>query len=343
VTVAILTDERFLLHDAGPGHPERAERLALAMDDVRRSPVRGTVALPCEPASLEDVLRVHDPAYVDLLRATAGRPRVRLDPDTSTSPRSFEVAMLAAGAAIGATLAVTRAGHRGAFATVRPPGHHARPGAAMGFCLLNNVAIAAEHALTNGLARRVLILDPDVHHGNGTQETFWERDDVLYVSTHQWPLYPGTGAVEEIGEGAGRGFTVNLPLPRGSGDADLVHVHEAVVGPIVDAWRPDLFLVSAGFDTWHRDPLGGMRVTERGYDALFGLFRRWADAHAPGRIAFVLEGGYDADGVGAGVRAALEAMAAETAPLPVTLDDPSPAAVTVAREARSVRDGARVA
>jgi acetoin utilization deacetylase AcuC-like enzyme len=197
----------------------------------------------------------------------------------------------------------------GAFALVRPPGHHARPDAAMGFCLLNNVAIAAEHAVREGGCRRVLVLDPDVHHGNGTQEAFWERDDVLYVSTHRFPFYPGTGAPEETGAGAGSGFTVNLPLSAGAGDADLLHLHERVVAPIVREWEPDLILVSAGFDTWRDDPLGGLSVGEEGFRALFALYRSWADACCPGRLAFVLEGGYDPAGLVAGVRAALEAAA----------------------------------
>jgi len=189
----------------------------------------------------------------------------------------------------------------------------------MGFCLFNNVALAAAHAVEALGRRRVLVLDPDVHHGNGTQRAFYGRRDVLYVSSHRFPFYPGTGWFDELGTGEGEGFTVNLPLPPGMGDADFHHLYDRVVGPIVAEYRPELILISAGFDTWKRDPLGGMRVTEDGYAALFGLFRRWADAHCPGRIAATLEGGYDPAGLVAGVRVALEILSGER-PAPEGID-----------------------
>jgi acetoin utilization deacetylase AcuC-like enzyme len=206
----------------------------------------------------------------------------------------------------------------------------------MGFCLFNNVAIAAEHAIAELGCRRVLILDPDVHHGNGTQHAFYGRRDVLYVSSHRYPFYPGTGWFDEVGVGEGEGFSVNLPLPPGMGDAEFLHLYEQVVSPIVGQYRPDLILVSAGFDTWREDPLGGMRMTEPGYAALFGLFKRWADDHCPGRIAAALEGGYDPAGLVAGVRSAIGILAGSRA-MPAPLDAPVlPPAREIAAQAKHV-------
>ncbi len=310
----ILRDERFLLHDAGPGHPENAARLRAVMDDLAARPVAGTVVLAPRPATRAELLAVHHASHVDTVEATAERAATRLDADTATCADSWVVARLAAGAALAATEAVCAGEARGAFALVRPPGHHAESGRAMGFCLFNNVAIAAAHALRALECRRILVLDPDIHHGNGTQHRFETSDEVLYVSSHRYPFYPGTGWYDETGSGRGAGFSINLPLPMGTGDAELLHVYEQVVSPVVRAWQPDLILVSAGFDTWHGDPVGDMAVTERGFSALFSLFRSWADAHCPGRLACVLEGGYDPAGVTAGVRAALLAMTAATTP-----------------------------
>lgn len=306
--VLILRDAAFLDHRPGAGHPERPERLRAIYQDLDAHPVPGTTTEAPTEAPDEAILRVHDAAYLKRIAATAGVPETWLDPDTRTSPGSYAAARLAAGAAVGAVDAVLEGRAGGAFALVRPPGHHAEADAAMGFCLLNNVAIAAAHAVADGGLSRVLVLDPDVHHGNGTQRSFWRRRDVLYVSTHRHPFYPGTGWVDEVGAGDGEGFTVNLPIPAGMGDADLVHLYRSVVEPVVDAYRPELILVSAGFDTYLADPLGGMRMTGAGYLALFRLYRSWAERHCPGRLALALEGGYDLAGLVLGVRAGLTAM-----------------------------------
>jgi len=314
MTTLILRDDRFLGHDAGPGHPENRLRLAAVHESLDRQPFAGTTTAAPPLIERAQLLAVHDSQHIARVEATEGLLSVQLDPDTATCPVSWQVAQLAAGAACRGAEAVVSGEHHGAVALVRPPGHHAEPDRAMGFCLFNNVAVAAQHALDQLGCRRVAIIDPDVHHGNGTQHAFWDRDDVLYVSSHRFPFYPGTGAHNEVGQGAGAGHTLNLPLPAGLGDVDFLHVYQAVVEPILLAYNPDLIIVSAGFDTWHRDPLGGMAITAQGYAALFALFRSWADACCPGRLLSVLEGGYDPAGVVAGVRAAITASTDSTAP-----------------------------
>ena len=230
---------------------------------------------------------------------------------------------------------------RNAFAVVRPPGHHAEPDQAMGFCLLNNAAIAAEAARRAGAAR-VLIVDWDVHHGNGTQDIFAARDDVLYMSVHQYPFYPGTGAAREVGGGAGRGATVNCPLPGGQGDADYGVVFHDLFLPAARAFRPDLVIVSAGFDAHARDPLAGMRVSERGFAAMASVLAELADEACGGRLALMLEGGYDLAALTASVRATLEVMAGRRedfgpgGPDPATLDAIGEARDALAAAGRAV-------
>ncbi len=326
----VIRDDIFLAHDPGLQHPENAARLAATHDDLAARPIAGTVSAPARPATRAELLSIHSPRAVDAVAATAGKLVAQLDPDTISCAESFDVACHAAGAVIDACRAVASGSADGAFALVRPPGHHAEPGKSMGFCFFNNVAIAAARALDEGLASRVLILDPDVHHGNGTQHAFEHRNDVLYVSSHRFPFYPGTGWYEETGTDDGRGFTVNLPLTEGMGDGDLLHMYAHVVDPIVRAWEPDLILVSAGFDTWHADPLGGLSVTEAGFTSLFTLFESWAAAHCPGRLVAALEGGYDPAGVVAGARSAIEVMAGARR-ASVDVSAPSPAALETAR------------
>ncbi len=332
----ILRDRRFLSHDPGAGHPENPGRLQAVHDDLDAHEIPGTCTRTPRSAHRKELERVHDAAHVDRIRATEGLERVQLDPDTATSAGSYEAAMRGAGAVLQGTEAVVGGEARGAFALVRPPGHHAESFTAMGFCLFNNVAVAAAHALEELECKRVLILDPDVHHGNGTQHSFWDRRDVLYVSSHRFPFYPGTGAFDEVGTGAGEGYTVNLPMPAGMGDADFYHLYRHVVEPVVNEYRPDLILVSAGFDTWVNDPLGGMAMTAGGYGALFGLFLRWAEEHCPGRVVFALEGGYDPPGLVAGVRAALE-LTSGAAEAPEGIEaPPGQPAQEIARHARRV-------
>ncbi len=314
VKTFVYRDESFLAHDPGEGHPENSRRLAAVYRSLDDDPIPDVVTAATREATPREIERVHAPSHLLAMARTSDRPRVMLDPDTTTSARSYEAALKAAGSTLAGVEAVVGGEASGAFTLARPPGHHAEADHAQGFCLFNNVAVAAQHALEEGGLRRVLVLDPDVHHGNGTQHSFWESREVLYVSSHRYPFFPGTGAATEIGAGPGRGYTVNMPLPESMGDADFYFLYDTVVAPIVREFRPELIIVSAGFDTWLRDPLGGMRQTAEGFQALYGLFRRWADLYCPGRIVCTLEGGYDPAGVVAGTRAALGAMTAEKAP-----------------------------
>ena len=311
--VLLLTDPAMLTHDPGPGHPERPARLEAVLGALRTPPVPGTDWRAPRPATREQVARVHDPLYVDAVDALRGQYAV-LDGDTFTSPRTVEAAWLAAGAAIDAVEAVVRGEARRAFALVRPPGHHAERDHAMGFCFFNNVAVAAAHARAALGCERVLVVDWDVHHGNGTQHAFEERRDVLVFNTHQFPLYPGTGGAPETGRGEGDGFTVNVPLPRGSGDAEYAAVYDELLVPIAEAYRPDLVLVSAGFDPHRDDPLADMAVSGEGFAHLCGVVRGIADAHAGGRLVLLLEGGYDLAALATSVRGCVEVAAGADAP-----------------------------
>jgi acetoin utilization deacetylase AcuC-like enzyme len=306
MSTLVLTDPKFLDHDPGPGHAESPARLDAIMSELGRAPLDGLEIETPRLATDAEIDAVHRPAYRASLAARAGE-YVDLDPDTSMSPGSWEAARLAAGAAVGAVEAVMAGRADNAFALVRPPGHHARPDRAMGFCLLNNAAIAAESARRTGAAR-VLIVDWDVHHGNGTQEIFAARDDVLYMSVHQFPFYPGTGAASEVGAGAGRGATVNCPLPGGQTDADYGVVFHDLFLPVGRAFAPDLIIVSAGFDAHARDPLAEMRVTERGFAAMGSALSELAAATCGGKLVLLLEGGYDLAALAASVRASLEVL-----------------------------------
>jgi len=263
-------------------------------------------------ATHDQLARVHDIHYINRISELRDRS-VALDPDTYTSPASYEIALLSAGAAIDAVERTMSGSHTYALAMMRPPGHHAEHAHAMGFCLFNNVAVAAAHARHVLGAKRVAIVDYDVHHGNGTQHMFDRDPTVLYISTHQYPYYPGTGASEEIGVGPGEGFTVNLPLESGGTDADFEHVFDRVALPVLRQFSPDLILVSAGFDAHQRDPLATMRATEAGFAAMTTALRRVADDVCKGRMALVTEGGYDLKALDASLEAVVQTMSGPAA------------------------------
>ncbi len=286
----IIFHPKFLDHHQGPGHPESRARLEAVRERLTAEGLWDQVVSP-GPAPLASIERVHAPAYVEMLRSMG---EGRIDGDTASHPETYDISVLSAG---GALAAVDRAlaGDQ-VMALLRPPGHHATPDSGMGFCYLNNIAIAAEEAARRG--RRAAIVDIDLHHGNGTEQAFYERDDVLFVSTHQWGIYPGTGSAESVGEGRGKGFTVNVPFPGGAGDSAFEEPFVRVVLPVLRQFRPDVILVSYGADGHARDPLGDLRLTSSGYVGLTRHLRDAARELCGGRIAYLLEGGYDLGALG---------------------------------------------
>jgi acetoin utilization deacetylase AcuC-like enzyme len=309
---AVVIDREYLRHDPGRFHPERPERLRVLLDLAEEVDPDHFRLLPPRSASREEIAACHSDDYIELVRATSEKNRYALDGDTVTSRDSFGVGLLAAGGFLKLLDAIAAGEHRSGFALVRPPGHHALRDQAMGFCLFNTVAVGAHHLKRRYGAEKVLIVDWDVHHGNGTQDAFYQDPSVLYLSTHQYPYYPGTGATEDVGEGRGEGYTVNVPLPAGCGDEEYLSVFNEIVSPIVDKYGPGWILVSAGFDPHRRDPLGGMNVTESGFGAMAARLIGLAEKHAAGKIAFLLEGGYDLNSLKSSVLAVLQEMAVKS-------------------------------
>ncbi len=304
----IVRDERYMEHDPGPFHvetPRRLEAIYRALDELE-----GYERIASRPATVEEVAEVHDLSYIKRIEATAGRS-VQLDPDTATSPRTYEIALLAAGGLLKAVEEVMEGRLSNAFALIRPPGHHAERSRAMGFCIFNNVAIAARYAMKRYGVERVLIVDWDLHHGNGTQNAFWKEKEVLYFSTHQYPYYPGTGHYTEVGEGEGKGYTVNCPLRVGCTDSDYANIYRHLLRPIAEQFKPQLILVSAGFDIYHLDPLGGMKVTEEGFARLTDLLLEMAGEVCDGRLVITLEGGYHLEGIARSVREVVRRLLGE--------------------------------
>jgi acetoin utilization deacetylase AcuC-like enzyme len=309
-SVAYLRSSASLLHDTG-ANPERADRIPAIEAELAERDWVGLERVDA-PAADEDVLlAVHSREHVDAIRALVERGGGTIDVDTVASPGSWEAALHASGGAAGMVdLLVGERSYEGAFCGLRPPGHHAERARAMGFCLFNNVAVAARRARDAHGVERVLVLDWDVHHGNGTNAIFHEDPGVLFVSIHQWPLYPGTGPADDVGSGAGRGFTVNLPVPPGSGDETFASHVEHLVDPLVRDYRPGLVLVSAGYDAHRDDPLADCEMTEAGYGAMTAAVRLAAgEAGAP--VGVVLEGGYDLGALARSVAATLSVLAAD--------------------------------
>jgi acetoin utilization deacetylase AcuC-like enzyme len=293
---------------AEEGHPERPARLDAVIARLEAegmlSAMRRVQVDEAPRAALE---RIHHPSYLDLLDTVAAAGGARLDPDTYCTPASYGIARRAAGGVLAVTDAVLGGDAQAGFALVRPPGHHARGFASMGFCLLANVAIAVRHAQRVHGVRRVLVVDFDVHHGNGTQEAFYEDPDVLVVTSQQFPFWPGTGAITETGAGAGTGATVNIPLPAGTGDA-LATLYERVLPPLAERFQPEAVFVSAGYDAHWHDPVGGLALSIQGLAAIAGVVAGVADAHCGGRLVAALEGGYHVGALASGVLGTLRVM-----------------------------------
>ncbi|MGD9001518.1 MAG: histone deacetylase [Anaerolineae bacterium] len=295
-----------------PTHPENARRLERILQTLEE---RGLLArlrlLEPRPATQDELLRVHTERHIADVKRVAERGGGHMDMDTYVSPRSFEAALMAAGGVTRAVEGVLSGEIANAFALVRPPGHHATPGRAMGFCLFNNVAVAARAALAEEGIDRVFIADFDVHHGNGTQDSFADDPDVFYFSTHQYPYYPGTGAVGEMGRGAGAGTLLNVPLPTGVGDHGYAQIFSDLVWPLAERFNPDLVLVSAGYDGHWTDPLAHMNLSLTGYAHVQRELVRMADQLCEGRIVFTLEGGYQLEALAYGVSNACHALLGE--------------------------------
>jgi acetoin utilization deacetylase AcuC-like enzyme len=305
--VGVVEDPRYQEHVGPEGHPERPERL-LAVGDALAARRDAWTAVDAREATAEEILRVHERAHLDRLEAASRQAPVRLDPDTYLGAQSLPVARLAAGGCVDLMRRVCRGELDAGIAAVRPPGHHAEAGRAMGFCLLNNAAIATRAVQAEEGVGRVLLFDWDVHHGNGTQHSFEEDPSVVYLSTHQFPYYPGTGAAGEIGRGAGEGTTLNVPLPATCGDAEYVGAVQHVVAPAARHFRPDLIVVSCGFDAHADDPLAAMQVSGEGFRAMARVVRALADDLCGGRLVLVLEGGYALSGLRQGTEAVLDVL-----------------------------------
>lgn len=313
VDTGIVKDPRYLAHRPANGHLENHHRLQVIYDMLESSGITARLReIVPRFATKEEIAALHAVEYVEKIAATAGKSTIALTPDTHVSPGSYDAARLAVGGLLEAVSAVVAGQLANAFALVRPPGHHAEKSRALGFCLFNNVALAAEHALAVLGLRRVLVVDWDVHHGNGTQHFFEDDNRVLFFSVHQYPHFPGTGYFTETGRGKGEGYTINIALPYGYGDAEFAALFHRLLHPVALAFRPDLILVSAGFDTHALDPMGKMRMTPAGFACLTRSLMNIADQCCGGRIVLALEGGYHLETLGGSILAVLNELAGST-------------------------------
>jgi acetoin utilization deacetylase AcuC-like enzyme len=315
--VGYVYDPIYLKHDTGE-HVENAGRLEAIISRLEETGLKQQLT-PVKPrlASVDELLLVHQRQHISRIQDVAKKGGGWLDADTVMSPESYEVALYAAGGTIMATEAVMGGKVGSAFALVRPPGHHATPRRAMGFCLFNNIAIATEYALAKYKLERILIIDFDVHHGNGTQEVFYTRPEVVYISTHEYPFYPGTGSVEETGSGEATGATVNIPLPAGCGDSEYLEVFDQIIVPAAKRCRPQLILVSAGYDAHWADGIAMMQVSVSGFRQMVRIIKGLADELCGGRLVFSLEGGYHLNALAASVKATFDVLLGNT-----SIDDP---------------------
>ncbi|MBW2636657.1 MAG: histone deacetylase [Deltaproteobacteria bacterium] len=309
----IVKDYTYLEHDPGSFHPETPRRLQAIYEILESRDMKGNyVAIKPRSASYREIAMNHGETYIDLVAATSGKRYYSLDPDTQTSARSYETALLAAGGVCNAIDSVIEGKVDNAFALVRPPGHHAEYGSGAGFCIFNNIAIGARHAMKKHGMKRVLIVDWDLHHGNGTQHSFYNEKGVLYFSTHQSPFYPGTGGIDETGRGEGLGYTINVPLRSGPGDAEFVRIFKKILEPVAERFEPEIILLSAGFDIYKKDSMGGMNLSTSGFANLTRILMNIAETYCGSRFIATLEGGYNIDGQAQSVKAVLKEMRGET-------------------------------
>ena len=308
MSAGLVYDPIYLEHDTGP-HPENASRLTKTVEHLERTGMmEQLVRISPRAATVEELSTVHSPGYISYVESFAQRGGGALDPDTVVSPGSYKAALYAAGGLIEAVDAVMAEEVNSAFALVRPPGHHAVRWEAMGFCLFNNIAVAARHAMDKHRLERILIADFDVHHGNGTQDAFYSDPHVLYFSSHQYPFYPGSGRVEETGNGDGEGATVNVPLPGWCGDEEYLRVYDEVLVPVARRFRPQLILVSAGYDAHWSDQISLMQLSTIGYAKLARILKGLAEEFCDERLVFTLEGGYSLDALASSIRVNLDVL-----------------------------------
>ena len=309
----IVRDERYIDHRTGDFHPESHRRLEVIYEMLNDPDmIDRYIDVPVREAKEEELLYIHLKDYINTVAATAGKPQSYLDADTQTSPGSYQAALLAVGGLCNAIKIVNGGEIDNAFALVRPPGHHAERDRGMGFCLFNNVAIGARYAQKELGLGRILITDWDLHHGNSTQHCFEDDPSILFFSTHQYPYYPGSGDFNEVGNGKGEGYTVNVPLSIGYGDAEYMAIYQQILQPIALEFKPDLVLGSVGVDIYKGDPLGGMAVTPDGFAGLTHILMEIARLSCDGKLVLTLEGGYNLEGLRNSVKAVLKELRGET-------------------------------
>ena len=306
--VGIVREDIYLEHITDDYHPENPRRLTSIYGMLKELDQTDVVRVAARPATRDELSMVHDKGYVEMVCSTKGKVQTRLDPDTVASAKSYEAACMAAGGFLELVDAAMSGKIDNGFALVRPPGHHAESGRSMGFCIFNNIAVGARYLEKRYGLGRILIVDFDLHHGNGTQHSFYDDRTILYVSTHQYPFYPGTGWYDEVGRGEGKGYTVNIPMSYGMNDADYFHAFREIVGPVSRQFKPEIVLVSAGFDIHGSDPLGGMAVTERGFAGMTKMLMEIAADCCGGKMLLALEGGYDINALTNSVRTVIMEM-----------------------------------
>lgn len=312
-STGIVRDDLYKEHLADYPHPESPQRLEAIYDMLDSEDIgKRLLLIPPRSATHDELAWIHSRSYIERVARTDGVSHMSLDPDTQTTPLSYQAALLAAGGLFLLIDKIFDGTVRNGFALVRPPGHHAEQDRAMGFCLFNNVALAAMYAIQQYSVKRILIVDWDLHHGNATQHSFYTDPKVLYFSTHQYPYYPGSGGLTEVGDGNGTGYTVNVPLSPGHGDNEFFTIFKQILCPIASDFKPELVLVSAGFDTYAGDPLGSMKVTPQGFAALTRVLMDIAGEYASDRLAMTLEGGYNLTGLRDSARAVLKELMQES-------------------------------